>query len=129
MTDLLPEQLPPEQNSSIQATSSVGDDDMYAKITCSPPLGQATIISGHQQSVQFTILLETSSQSSSQGNDKAQVCIWHNHNGEHEWTELQLNADEEVGEVASFNRSKGEGLTRSWYTAELSGLPKHAHMV
>lgn len=67
----LPEKLPPAQ----QLYTS--DDNMYAAITCSPPIGQPTVVSRDQNAVylslpirlsfktktfqvQFSVLLETS---------------------------------------------------------------------
>lgn len=46
MTDLLPEQLPPQQQSLPPI-----DSDMYANITCVPPIGQATTVAQDQKSV------------------------------------------------------------------------------
>lgn len=48
LTDL-PDKLPPAQ----QLYTS-NDDDMYAAITCSPPIAQATTIPKHQKSVRCT---------------------------------------------------------------------------
>lgn len=48
MADLLPDQLPPPQQSSPST-----DNDMYANVTCVPPVGQATTIAKDQQSVWY----------------------------------------------------------------------------
>lgn len=71
MTDLLPDQLPPVQ----QAYQAPDQDGMFAKVTCTPPLGQQTIIAESSPSVRrstcemnsranvaqvhFAVLLET----------------------------------------------------------------------
>lgn len=47
LTDL-PDKLPPAQQLYL------GDDEMYAAVTCSPPIGQATTISKDQRSVRIT---------------------------------------------------------------------------
>ena len=46
MTDLLPEQVPPEQIAYPRPKP-----DMYAKVTCTPPLGQVTSITRERDSV------------------------------------------------------------------------------
>jgi hypothetical protein len=100
MTDLLPEQQPPEQtpafylNSKLSERSEEEEGDMYVKVTCSPNLGQAARISRHESSVKFVVLLETSSPSlvdqEEGGEERPQVCLWHNHNGHFDWAELAL---------------------------------------
>jgi len=109
-----PDKLPPAQ----QIYTS--DDNMYAAITCSPPIGQPTVISEHQDSIQFAVLLETSAASLVK-EQKIRVSIWHNHKGQHEWSELPLQASSDFDDVLLVN-SKSQ-ITRTWYTGELSGRP------
>ncbi|KAF7193405.1 putative galactinol--sucrose galactosyltransferase 2 [Pseudocercospora fuligena] len=124
-SDLLPEQLPPQQ---IQPSSRLNDlDDMYCKVTCHPPLGQATTVPRDQNGVEFSILLETSSDAVDLS--QAQVCIWHNHGGHHEWAELHLKPSTEYEEVLLLNRPSANGIRREWFTAHLSGSPKHGQAV
>lgn len=122
-SDLLPEQRPPSQRPAI----SPGQID--AKITCSPALGQPTSISRNQNSVKFTVLLE--SPSSPLGSDSVEpvVCLWHNHNGHHDWSELQLQPSESFSDVLLADRPDGDDVVRRWFTAELPGQPKHGHVV
>ena len=135
MTDLLPEQQPPEQPKPAYYPESVDPDGMYVKVTCHPPLGQATQIARHQGSVKFAVLLETSSpslleqESSAETDQQPQVCLWHNHNGVYDWSELPLNPTNEFKDVLLINRPRDRRLTKSWFSAELPGLPKHAQVV
>lgn len=62
MTDLLPDQVPPQQ----KTFGGPKDNDMYAKITCTPPLGQASVVPRDNGFVRFTVLLETGSSSTSE---------------------------------------------------------------
>ncbi|KAI7197876.1 glycoside hydrolase [Hortaea werneckii] len=135
MTDLLPEQQPPEQQKPAFYPEELDQDDMYVKVTCHPPLGQATRIARHQHSVKFAVLLETSNPSlvdqeaSANTDEQPQVCLWHNHNGHFDWSELPLTPTREYSDVLLVNRPRDRRLTRTWFTTELPGLPKHAHVV
>lgn len=103
-------------------------DDMYLKVTCSPTLGQATTIFRHQESVRFSVLLETNAPSRVE-EDEPQVCIWHNHGGHHDWAELPLKQTTEGRDVLLLNRSQDRSISRRWFTAELPGLPKHGQVM
>ncbi|KAF2764002.1 glycoside hydrolase [Teratosphaeria nubilosa] len=133
MTDLLPEQLPPPQKPAHNPDGQA--DDMFVKVTCSPPLGQATQIARNQNSVLFTVLLETSSlstsdqEAASSPGEGPQVCLWHNHNGQFDWAELPLKPTHEFDDVLLLNRPTDRSPTRTWFTAELPGFPKHAQAV
>ncbi|KAK6002831.1 hypothetical protein QM012_001581 [Aureobasidium pullulans] len=113
LTDL-PDKLPPAQ----QLYTS--DDEMYAAITCSPPIGQPTIIPRNQDAVTFSVLLETSA-SSLVNDQNTKVSIWHNHKGQHDWSELPLKASGDLNDVLLVN-SKSH-IAREWYTGELPGRP------
>lgn len=130
MPDLLPEQQPPEQKPAYYPDRSADGDDMYVKVTCTPTLGQATQIARTQHSVHFTVLLETSAPSLLEDADEEpQVCLWHNHGGHWNWSELPLKPASDYNDVLLLNRPNDRSLTRTWFTAELPGLPKHAHVV
>lgn len=101
---------------------------MDLKVICWPPLGKSSIISRHDNSVKFTILLETSSPSLVE-QDEPQVCLWHNHNGHTDWAELALKPISDQEDVTLFHRSQDQSLARRWFSAELSGLPKHGQVV
>lgn len=98
---------------------------MRAQVTCWPSLGQSSTISRHRQSVKFTVLLETTS--SPQG--EPQIGLWHNHNGDSDWAELAFKPVPERENIALFHTSDGDVLTRKWFSAELSGFPKHGQAV
>ncbi|KAK0945799.1 hypothetical protein LTR29_002655 [Friedmanniomyces endolithicus] len=129
MTEHLPEQEPPEQRPAFYPDEA-SSDEMHAKVTCIPPLGQATQIARGGKSVRFTVLLETSNPSLLEDPDeKPAVCLWHNHNGHYDWSELELEPTKDYGDVTLINRPKNRSLTRYWFTAELPGQPKHAQVV
>ncbi|GAB7358368.1 hypothetical protein MBLNU230_g2438t1 [Neophaeotheca triangularis] len=134
MTDLLAEQMPPAQTSTPLPPDSY-DPDMYLNITCDPPLGQATSIARLAETVKFTVLLETDSPSlldlDSTAKDQPQVCLWHNHGGHHDWSELPLRLapKKDHEEVMLLNRPGDKQLTKLWFTAELPDSPKHAQVV
>ncbi|KAK4507265.1 hypothetical protein PRZ48_001000 [Zasmidium cellare] len=121
------EQQPLESKPAFYPTDKAADD-MYLKVTCSPSLGQATTISRHQDSVRFSVLLETNAPSRVE-QDEPQVCIWHNHGGHHDWAELQLQPTTEGKDVLLLNRPQDRSISRRWFTAELPGLPKHGHVM
>ncbi|SMR52562.1 unnamed protein product [Zymoseptoria tritici ST99CH_1A5] len=125
--DLLPEQQPPELEPPAR-TRTPDNDDMYLKLTCWPPLGQPLTVSRHEHSVHFTVLMETMN-SKVADQEEPQIFLWHNHNGDSDWTELQFHPIPERTDVLLVNRSDGAETNRRWYTAELTGLPKHGQVV
>ncbi|KAK4545502.1 hypothetical protein LTR36_002852 [Oleoguttula mirabilis] len=131
MADILPQQQPPERKPAPYPEEA--EEDMDAKITCYPPLGQASQIARHRDGVRFTVLLETTSPSvinqDADGGDEPQVCLWHNHNGHFDWSELTLNPTTDYKDVLLINRPTDRSLTKRWFTAELPGFPKHAQVV
>jgi hypothetical protein len=63
------------------------DNEMFAKLTCIPPLGQPTTIPAGQDTVDFIVLLETESTSKQQW----QVALWHDlDSGNGEWSALDF---------------------------------------
>jgi len=125
MTDLLPEQQPPHRKPAFYPESG-SDDGMDVKVTCIPSLGQATQIARTQGSVRFAVLLETSSPSLLEEDDHPQVCLWHNHNGVYDWSELSLEPTTGFDDVLLVARGQDRRVTRKWFKAELPGLPKEA---
>ncbi|GAB7357154.1 hypothetical protein MBLNU459_g8147t1 [Dothideomycetes sp. NU459] len=119
MTDLLPEQLPPPQS-----TSAAPDSDMYVNVTCVPPVGQATSVARDQDSVHFSVLLETSDRSLANDPD-TKVAICHNHAGG-DWAELLLAPTDEFDHVLF---ADAKNVTRRWYTGELTGKPHDCPIV
>ena len=99
---------------------------MAFHISCSPPLSQVTQIPRTQHSVPFTLLLETSSDSS---HEAPEACIWHNHNSEHEWTELPLTLTSHPASVNLLDKSRSHSNSVLWFAGELSGQAKHAQAV
>lgn len=102
---------------------------MFLKVTTWPPMGgRATVVSRHQTSVRFTVLIETFTGQGTLSREEQQVCVWNNHNGDHEWGGLDLKPTSEAENVMLLNRPSDTGLIRSWFTGELQGLPKHGHV-
>lgn len=128
MADLLPEQLPPNQR-VVQGSENKNDDDADLKLTCTPSLGQPTIIPTAHESVWFSVIVEYPRG----GWREPQICLWHNHNGEHDWNELHLKPtsgiDDQILLVDSSAEQGEKKANRILFQAELSGLPKHGHMV
>ena len=75
---------------------------MYAKMLCYPPLGESTIVPAGQDSVQFTIVLETAEIVFASSSKQWQVALWHNANsGESEWDEASFDESIHDDEVVS----------------------------
>ncbi|KAK5109106.1 hypothetical protein LTR62_007563 [Meristemomyces frigidus] len=133
MADILPDQQPPEQKPSLYPSSS-SSEEMYAKVTCIPALGQATQILRHTGSVRFSVLLETTNPSMIEdelrsSDEGPAVCLWHNHHGIYTWSELPLSMSKDYKDVLLLNRGTGRRVTRYWFTAELPGRPQNGHVV
>ncbi|KXL47911.1 MAG: glycoside hydrolase family 36 protein [Acidomyces sp. 'richmondensis'] len=134
MTDLLPEHQSLQHTPALYPSGS-SDEDVSVKVTCFPPLGQATQVARQQSSVRFIVLLETSSPSLVAHEDgpdpefSPQVCLWHNHGGHYDWCELPLKPTTAYRDLMVLNRPIDRSVTRSWFMAELPGLPKHAQVV
>ncbi|TKA21722.1 hypothetical protein B0A50_08717 [Salinomyces thailandicus] len=127
MTDLLPAQQPPPPPQSTQDTTTTGEsNDVGVTVSCYPPLGQATQIPRHRSSVRFAVLLETPTSSV---NDHLEVSLWHNHHGQHDWSELPLTRVKEFKDVLLLGRPEDSKSTSTWFTGELSGSPKHGQAV
>jgi hypothetical protein len=61
--------------------------EMFAKLVCNPPLGQATVIPPGTESVTFFVLLETDPLSQKQW----QIALWHNlGRPEDEWKSVEF---------------------------------------
>lgn len=126
MTDLLPEQQPPERKPAFYPTAD-GGDDVDIRVTCLPSLGRVTTVAKEQGGVKFAVLLETTSPSLL-AEDEPQVCLWHNHNGHSDWAELPLRTTKAYEDALLVNTPDDRSLSRCWFEAELPGLPKHAQV-
>lgn len=128
MTDILPEQEPPKRETIPQPEDIDHYDGVHLNLTCVPALGQATVVPKDQHSIRFVVCIETSSAKVLRG-EEPQVAIWHNHNGEHEWSELGLRPIKPLDAVLLVGRAESGEKAHLWYEGELSGFPKHAHAV
>ncbi|KEQ75924.1 glycoside hydrolase [Aureobasidium namibiae CBS 147.97] len=108
---------------------------MYAAIICSPPIGQPTVISRDQDTVQFSVFLETSA-ASLVNEQNVRVSIWHNHKGQHDWSELALQAsndhDDVIGDDAGWKWIKDQsglddGQLHYQQSHEQLGFPEYFH--
>jgi hypothetical protein len=99
ITFKLPERLPPWPKKDNQERSEDTTEEMFAKIACSPPLGQATVVPSGQ-STTFTVLLETDVESKNEW----QVALWHDSGASsQEWDSIELKAASDyVGIVCLF---------------------------
>ncbi|RDI84867.1 hypothetical protein Vi05172_g4892 [Venturia inaequalis] len=95
--------------------------EMFAKLVCNPPLGQATVIPPDTESVTFSVLLEVDPASQKQW----QIALWHDLGGpDDEWKSAdfqEVSADQEMLHVqCSTSPNKNQ---RRIYTLELPGKP------
>ena len=127
MTDLLPDQLPPERKPAFYPTSS-GGDGVEVRVTCIPPLAQATQVAKEKAGVKFAVLLETTSPSVVSENEP-QVCLWHNHNGHYDWSELTLKPTRSFDDVMLVGQPMDRSVSRNWFEGELKGVPKEARAI
>lgn len=127
MTDILPEQQPPQQRPAFYPSGNDADG-AQVRFTCSPPLGQVTTIAKERGSVKFAILLETTGPSLV-SEDEPEICLWHNHKGHTDWSELALKATKAYDTVMLVDRPSDRSVSRSWFEAELPGTPKAAQIV
>jgi hypothetical protein len=128
--DILPVQVPPEREPAFEPgteADQVISDEMSFHITSWPPLNQSTTIPRHDTKVAFTVLVETNA-ASSKNIDKPEVFLWHNQNGDNDWNELHLK-EIEAPQNLLLNRPADEKTLRHWYTANISGSPKHAQVL
>ncbi|PNS21962.1 hypothetical protein CAC42_560 [Sphaceloma murrayae] len=114
-SDLLPEQQPPKQG-AIRPKDPAKVDQMFADITSWPPLGQATTIPFGQESVPFTVVLETDGSSTTFDEDVS-VCLWHNHGDPSKWQEALLRLDPTHADTLLVQANSKH--SRRWYTGEL----------
>lgn len=103
----------------------VDEDKMGASLSCSPPLGQTTVIDSKGSSVQFTVLLEASS------SDQPEVSLWHNHKGEEDWSELALTPIKNLENLSTNDvlLVRGENIQvshRHWFQGTLQGSAEHS---
>jgi hypothetical protein len=65
----------------------IATKEMFVKLVCNPPLGQATVIPPGTKSVTFSVLLETDPSSQKQW----QIALWHDLGGpEDEWKSVEF---------------------------------------
>ncbi|KAM0717139.1 hypothetical protein Q7P37_006991 [Cladosporium fusiforme] len=124
MTDLLPDQLPPKRKSTFYPSSSEGEKS-DVRITCIPPLAQVTQVAKESTSVKFVVLLETTNPSL-QSEDQPRVCLWHDHKGHLEWSELPLSLTRNYDNVMLVGQPSGQSLSRFWFEGELNGVPEES---
>ncbi|KAK3674851.1 hypothetical protein LTR78_005195 [Recurvomyces mirabilis] len=132
MSDILPDQQPPDRKPAYYPASSEGVID--ARVTCIPSLGQATQIARANGSVRFTVLLETTNPSAIEdelesSDDGPAVCLWHDHQGVTTWSELPLKSSKNHHDILLLNRPTNRQITRYWFTAELPGQPQNGQIV
>ncbi|KAL1297870.1 hypothetical protein AAFC00_006393 [Neodothiora populina] len=85
LSDTIPEKILSSQQSA--------DLDMFANITCVPPIGRTKTVAIGQDSIRFSVLLETNSTSVDDRDVK--VTVWHDQ-GRHEWVDLPLRRTDDL---------------------------------
>jgi hypothetical protein len=99
ITFKLPQRLPPWPKKKQEETLDDPTDGMFAKLICSPPLGQATIVAPGQ-SVTFTVLLETDAGSGKEW----QVALWHGSGtSDGKWSSIDFKTTSNDVNIVSFN--------------------------
>lgn len=99
--------------------STVQAANMYAALTCHPPLGQTTTVSADKASVKFTVLIESSA-----GSEKTwEAALWHNFDDREKWTSLNLKSVPEPS--VTVVKSNQTYVRRQFFTIGLPGRPKH----
>lgn len=75
---------------------------MKAKMLCYPPLGQPTLIPAGQDSVDFTVVLETSDTTASNSTKQWQVALWHDLDSDNgEWHSAIFEESDGIDDVVS----------------------------
>jgi hypothetical protein len=126
MSDLLPEQMPPQRKPAFYPAK--GDDGADVRITCIPPLAQVTQIAKENTTVKFAVLLETTSPSLI-SEDDPQLCVYHNHKGHYDWSELALKPTRNYEDVMLIGQVLDRRVSRYWFEGELNGVPKEARSI
>ncbi|PVI03319.1 glycoside hydrolase family 36 protein [Periconia macrospinosa] len=92
---------------------------MFAKLTCSPPLGQTTTVPSDDPTVKFTVLIESSSQK------EWQVALWSNYENKEKWSSSSLQPISEGLSLTSIKGKTNNNVYRQWYSLQLLDAPKH----
>jgi hypothetical protein len=100
--------------------ASIRTANMYATLTCHPPLGQTTTIASGQDRVTFTVLIESSAGSSKTW----EVALWHNFEHRDKWTSLNLNATSEPSVMVV--KPSPANVRHQTFIVDLPGRPKHS---
>lgn len=90
---------------------------MYASLTCHPPLGQTTTVGPDQESVRFTVLIESAASSEKSWD----VALWHNFEHVDRWTSLSLQAVQQPNVMTV--KGSGANIQRQYFTVDLPGRP------
>jgi hypothetical protein len=93
--------------------------NMYAALTCHPPLGQTTTIPLNRTTVKFTVLIESSAGSEK----KWEAALWHNFDDKEKWTSLSLKPAPEPS--LTIVKARQTAVRRQFFTIDLPGRPKH----
>ncbi|KAI9879587.1 MAG: hypothetical protein M1830_008037 [Pleopsidium flavum] len=89
---------------------------MFANVVCDPPLGQTTVIPAQQQTVTFTVLVESGRSFPEPG---WEVALWHNFNESKEWEELYLKEVPSNVSPLTVNNAGLPAVHRHYFSAEL----------
>ena len=107
----------PHSTSSVLPNTCTAN--MYAALTCHPPLGQTTTIPCDRETVKFTVLIESSASSEK----KWEAALWHNFDDKEKWTSLNLKPAPEPS--LTVVKASQINVRRQFFTIEVPGRPKH----
>ncbi|KAI4179906.1 MAG: hypothetical protein L6R41_007565, partial [Letrouitia leprolyta] len=91
---------------------------LFSKALCDPPLGQVTVVPSHQQTIKFTVLLESSRSFPEQ---KWEAILWHNGHENQEWKELILQETNSSNQPEQLVIQDGSrpSVYRRWFSVDL----------
>ncbi|KAL8883229.1 MAG: hypothetical protein Q9192_007337, partial [Flavoplaca navasiana] len=90
---------------------------LFSNALCDPPLGQTTIVKSDQDSIKFTVLLESSKSFPEQN---WEAVLWHNGHESREWKELALQETEISERPLAIESNSRPQVYRRWYSVILN---------
>ncbi|KAL8670601.1 MAG: hypothetical protein Q9168_004875, partial [Polycauliona sp. 1 TL-2023] len=93
---------------------------LFSSALCDPPLGQTTILKSDQDSVKFTVLLESSKSFPEQ---EWEAVLWHNGHDGREWKDLALQETKLPETPLVIGADSRPQVYRRWYSGILKRPP------
>ncbi|KAL8934159.1 MAG: hypothetical protein Q9216_006045, partial [Gyalolechia sp. 2 TL-2023] len=89
---------------------------LFSSALCDPPLGQATVVPFNDQTIKFTILLESSRSFPEQ---KWEAVLWHNGHENQEWKESVLQETTSPRQPLVIQNDSRPSVYRRWFNINL----------